>query len=247
MKHIPLLEKLAPYLVLVVLILVGFIGFSWQEIVDLSKISTNKTETVTTGANQTPKLSINDLKGYAKSIGLNENDFNSCLDSGKYEAKVNRDLQYASEIGVSGTPVFFLNGHYIDGNLPYSDFKAALDFELNGGDWSKAPTSILNNVDSQNIDVDISGGKTKGDKNAKITLVEFGDFECPYCGDFFREAAPQIMKEYVDTGKVYFVYMNNPIFISHPYAFKAAEAGECASEQGKFWEMHDLMFKSHQS
>ena len=241
MKKSELLEKIAPYLVLVSFVLVFFIGFNWQNIASLSK---NSIEASPAPLVDSPKLTDNDLKKYAKNIGLDTDKFNACLDSDKYEDKISNDIAYADELGVSGTPGFLLNGHYIDGTLSYADFKAAIDFELNGGDWTKAPTSITNNVNITKGTEDVTDGQIRGDKNAKVKFVEFSDFECIYCRQFFREAEPQIMKEYVDTGKVLFVFKNYPIFLAHPHAVKAAEAGECAAEQGKFWEMHDAMLSS---
>lgn len=83
------------------------------------------------------------------------------------------------------------------------------------------------------------GAPTKGKDNAPITLVEFSDFQCPYC----QLAAPvlhQVAENYKD--KVRIIYRQFPIQSLHPYAPKAAEASLCANDQGKFWEMHDAMF-----
>lgn len=82
----------------------------------------------------------------------------------------------------------------------------------------------------------------KGDKNAKLTLIEFSDYQCPFCGRHFRETLPQIEKEYIDTGKIKYVFKDFPISSIHREAFKAAEATHCAAEQGKYWEMHDRLF-----
>ena len=81
-----------------------------------------------------------------------------------------------------------------------------------------------------------------GDKNAKLTIVEFSDFQCPFCGRFRTQTFDQIKKEYIDTGKVKFVFRDFPLSSIHPYAQKASEASECADEQGKFWPMHDKLF-----
>ncbi|MBS3128112.1 DsbA family protein [Candidatus Woesearchaeota archaeon] len=82
----------------------------------------------------------------------------------------------------------------------------------------------------------------KGDANAPVTIVEFSDFECPFCARFHKDTFPQIMKQYIDTGKVKFIYRDFPLSF-HPNAQKAAEASECADDQGKFWEMHDTIFE----
>jgi protein-disulfide isomerase len=82
----------------------------------------------------------------------------------------------------------------------------------------------------------------KGDPDAPVTIVEFSDFECPFCTRFFTQTLPAITEQYIDTGKVKFIYRDFPLSF-HPNAQKAAEAAECAEDQGKFWEMHDMLFE----
>ncbi|VVB54992.1 Thioredoxin [uncultured archaeon] len=81
-----------------------------------------------------------------------------------------------------------------------------------------------------------------GSPTAKVTIIEFSDFQCPYCGKFFTDTYPSIKKDYVDTGKVKIAFKNLPLTSLHANAEKAAEASECANEQGKFWEYHDKLF-----
>ena len=83
----------------------------------------------------------------------------------------------------------------------------------------------------------------KGQENAPVTIVEFSDFECPFCGRFYSETLSQIEKEYIDTGKVKLYYRHYPLSF-HPKAVPLALASECANDQGKFWEMHDKIFKA---
>ena len=84
------------------------------------------------------------------------------------------------------------------------------------------------------------GAPSLGKKGAPITLVEFSDFQCPYC-----QAAAPVLKQVAEKfpNEVLIVYRQYPITSIHPFAFKAAEASLCANEQGKFWEMHDAMFQ----
>jgi len=86
----------------------------------------------------------------------------------------------------------------------------------------------------------------KGNKNAPVTIIEFGDFQCPYCGRFFSDTLPSIEQKYIQTGKVKMVYRDFPLSF-HPEAQPAAEASECADEQGKFWEFHNKIFENQQS
>ncbi|HVO94833.1 MAG TPA: thioredoxin domain-containing protein [Terriglobales bacterium] len=87
----------------------------------------------------------------------------------------------------------------------------------------------------------------KGNKNARVVLIEFADYQCPFCARFHRETFPRIDKDYVLTDKVKFIFRNFPLERSHPYAFKAAEAAICSAEQGKFWAMHSRLFDSQDS
>jgi protein-disulfide isomerase len=80
----------------------------------------------------------------------------------------------------------------------------------------------------------------RGDKNASITIVEFSDFQCPFCERAFQQVEPQLLKDYVDTGKATFVYKHFA-FLGQESIW-AAEAAECAADQGKFWDYHDLLF-----
>ncbi|MBU2523767.1 DsbA family protein [Patescibacteria group bacterium] len=82
-----------------------------------------------------------------------------------------------------------------------------------------------------------------GSKDAPITLVEYSDYECPYCGKFATETLPLIKKNYVNTGKVKYVFKDLPLPF-HKHAALAAEAARCAGKQGKFYEMHDEVFAS---
>lgn len=82
-----------------------------------------------------------------------------------------------------------------------------------------------------------------GSSNAKVTMVEYSDFQCPFCGRFFT-TVKQAMTEYKD--KIRFVYRNFPLDSIHPNARPAAEAAECAGEQGKYWEYHDKLFANQE-
>lgn len=78
--------------------------------------------------------------------------------------------------------------------------------------------------------------------SGEIALVEFTDYECPFCGKYERETAPLVRKDFVDTGRIKHVVFNFPLDAVHPRARKAAEAAECAGRQGKYWQMHQRIF-----
>ncbi|PIR69342.1 MAG: hypothetical protein COU47_03150 [Candidatus Niyogibacteria bacterium CG10_big_fil_rev_8_21_14_0_10_46_36] len=83
-----------------------------------------------------------------------------------------------------------------------------------------------------------------GNPDAPVTFFEFGDFECPFCAKFHAEAWQDIVANYVDTGKVRVIWRHFPLNSIHPLAQPAAEASECAGEQGKFWEYHDGVYET---
>jgi protein-disulfide isomerase len=87
----------------------------------------------------------------------------------------------------------------------------------------------------------LSKAPMRGGATARVAMVELSDFECPFCGRYARETAPQLMKQYVDTKRIAYAFLHLPV-PTHAFAFKAAEAAACAGDQGKFWEMHDVLF-----
>ncbi len=122
----------------------------------------------------------------------------------------------------------------IDGNGDSNTNQvAAVNTNTAVANTNTAPTK----VDIQIKDTD----HVKGDTNAAVTLVEYSDFECPYCESLFT-TLNQIMTDY--KGKVKLVYRYFPLTSIHPNAQKSAEAAECAGAQGKFWEMHDKLFQN---
>jgi protein-disulfide isomerase len=93
------------------------------------------------------------------------------------------------------------------------------------------------------VTIPIGGNPVMGNPDAPVTMIEYTDFQCPYCDRFFSQTLPLIEKAYIATGKVKFVFKNMPLETIHPNAIPAAIAAECANEQGKFWEYHDKLFE----
>jgi protein-disulfide isomerase len=82
-----------------------------------------------------------------------------------------------------------------------------------------------------------------GDPKAKVTIIEFGDYQCPSCRMFWKETEPKLKKDYIDTGKVKLVFRDFPIVEIHPEAVVAAIAAQCAADQGRYWQFHDKVFR----
>jgi len=93
------------------------------------------------------------------------------------------------------------------------------------------------------IFVSLSDDPVRGNPNAPVTIVEFSDFQCPFCARFFAQTLPQIQQDYIDSGKVKLVFRDFPIDSIHPNAIAGSIAAHCANEQGKFWEYHDKLFE----
>ncbi len=124
-------------------------------------------------------------------------------------------------------------------------------YEKGGAPVAAANNGTTNNAanpppaavpDTTPVDIKIGDAPRLGNKDAKVAIVEFTDFQCPFCGQLFRDTFPSIKKDYVDTGKIQYIVHDFPLFQIHPYAEKSAEAAHCAEEQGKFWEYHDKLF-----
>jgi protein-disulfide isomerase len=86
----------------------------------------------------------------------------------------------------------------------------------------------------------------KGNENANIVIIEFADFQCPYCLQFFKETEKPLEQAYINNGIAKFYYMHMPLVDIHNQALPAALASECAREQGKFWDYHDALFNNQQ-
>ncbi len=89
--------------------------------------------------------------------------------------------------------------------------------------------------------ISIAGAAIQGSSSAKAVIVEYSDFQCPFCGQFARDLLPLVEKQYVATGRARIAFQQMPLPI-HQFAFEAAVASECAGQQGKFWPMHDALF-----
>jgi protein-disulfide isomerase len=91
------------------------------------------------------------------------------------------------------------------------------------------------------VSIDVASAPALGAEDAPITLIEFSDYQCPYCARHVNNTLPDLKKKYVESGKVKYVFMDYPLR-NHSLAPKASEAAHCAGEQDKYWEMHDELF-----
>ncbi|MEM2856852.1 MAG: DsbA family protein [Candidatus Nitrosocaldaceae archaeon] len=103
--------------------------------------------------------------------------------------------------------------------------------------------SISSSINKSRIDIS-NASPVLGNEDAKITIIEFGDYQCVMCGRWFHNTKPAIMSEYIDKGIAKLYFVDFPIV--GPDSFIAAEASYCAYDQGKYWEYHDLLYNNQQ-
>lgn len=137
----------------------------------------------------------------------------------------------------------FFAGSYITNltsdKITKSDFDTAIS-KLESKIGNTAKSNVQPNIPPVKISID--DDPMKGDPNAPITIIEFSDYECPFCQRFYVNTLPLIEENYINTGKVNFVYRDFPIQSIHDNALPSALATECADDQGKFWEYHNMIF-----
>jgi protein-disulfide isomerase len=199
-----------------------------------------------------------DLEGYAEKLELDMAKFKKALDDGTFKAKVAEDQALTELVQAQGTPAAFVNGRKLSGAKPFEEFKAIIDDELKKSqklvDSGTAladlypklikDAKVFNPLDTKVVRIsEVAGAGSKGAPDAPITITEFSDFECPYCsrvGDPLKALVDKYPKQ------VRVVFRNFPLDF-HKSAQKAAEASLAAQAQGRFWDMHDIMFQNQKN
>jgi protein-disulfide isomerase len=189
---------------------------------------------------------------WAREIGVDVARWKADKDSPAIADAIQKDNAYGQQVGANGTPSFFINGKLIAGALPFDSFKTIIDEQIaKANELSKKgvradklyETIVAENVkaagSAPEAKVEVGTAPVLGPKNAPVTIVEWSDFQCPYCGRV-EPTLQQLREEY--KGKIRIAWKNQPLSF-HPNAMPAAEAAMAADEQGKFWEFHDALFK----
>jgi protein-disulfide isomerase len=204
------------------------------------------------------------LEEHAVVMGLDLSKYREAVADPKHRARAEEDMALGTRMGAAGTPAFFVNGHAFAGAYPLESFVTVIDDELGRANAVLATGVPANGLyaaltkdgldkappkkdaarpgepqPDQTYKVDIKGAPAKGAKNALVTIVEFADFQCPFCARV-DETLAQLLKDYA--GKVRVVWRNLPLSF-HESAKRAAITALAAERQGKFWEMHDVLFK----
>jgi protein-disulfide isomerase len=188
--------------------------------------------------------------GYARSLGLDEQKLLQCLNDSANVQLINSHLQRGSQLGVSGTPTFFINNKKLVGAQP-----TALLLEIVEKERSANPPASLADYSQQlqqlaaqnppSFEIlpqrpDLSGAAFEGSPNARVVIAEFSDFQCPFCQRWTQTSLPELRK--LVGSDVALAFLHFPITQIHPNAGNASLLAICAGAQGKFWEMHDLLF-----
>lgn len=245
-----------PLLMILLIISSFLLGSLYTKVQYLEKVNSGNVSNQGQGANsQAASTSLTSaFASYAKKLNLDTKKFAACFSTSKYKNKIAQDTQLGDSLEIRGTPGFFVNGKFVGGAYPFATFKEIIDKELQGTssnnylDYSESLQQAYSadNPDRRSFNpvpksVELGSAPTKGSANAQVTIVEFSDFQCPFC----KRVVPtlqQISQTYKD--KVKLVYKHLPLTAIHPNAQKAAEAAECANEQGKFWQYHDTLFEN---
>lgn len=197
------------------------------------------------------------LADAAGQIGVDLTSYQECMDSGRTAVMVEQRVQEGLDFGYNGTPTFQVvnnatgDSYEIVGAQGFDVFVSYLDAVVVGdappGPEEPEPPELpfwANEglaPDPARPGFNLAGDPYKGDPDAPLVVIEVGDFQCPACATHSLDVQPALDEQFVDTGRVLWVYKNLMLQI-HPQSPASAVAGECAGDQGLFWEMHDLLY-----
>lgn len=245
------LEKLTPIFLIASVGLAFAVGVLWQKVNNLEEGSKAGSAAIPQGeANpQAAPSKLNDMESIVESIGIDTKKFASCIDEGKYEDRVESDLQGGAGAGVRGTPGNFIisdNGDvwFVPGAFPFEQIQPFIELAL-GREGSGVGTQGIEKLSADaaaQIPPVSDQDHVRGNRGAKVLLIEYSDFECPFCSNF-HATAQQIIDEYGDD--VAWIYRHYPLDQLHPNARPAAIASECVTEIGgdeAFWKFADEAF-----
>lgn len=192
----------------------------------------------------------------AADLSLNTIIFDACLNSSEHDAAIQANVAEAFSYGINSTPTFFVNGYMLRGAQEFDVFTQVVEWAENGELEDQVRASIEAAMAAQQgqqgqqqpqgpterVDIPTDNAYSVGDANAPITIIEYTDFQCPFCARHFQQTYPQLKEQYIDTGIVRYVFKDFPLRSIHPQAQISAEAARCAGEQEAYVEMHHILF-----
>ncbi|VAW43577.1 Periplasmic thiol:disulfide interchange protein DsbA, partial [hydrothermal vent metagenome] len=188
------------------------------------------------------------FSSYGEELGLEMDRFNSCLETYKYGEAIQADYELGLSRGVSSTPSFYINDQPLIGAQPLETFNQTIALIREGGSIAAAPSEAISAeayavptpaaipMDADNV------AWSAGDPNAPVQIVEFTDYQCPFCQQYATETFPTLYTEMIESGRVYYVIKDLPLESLHPEAVAAATAVRCAGEQDAYKALHDVLF-----
>ena len=188
------------------------------------------------------------MAGAATELGLDMETFESCFDNQSPLETIAQDYQEGQRYRVRGTPNFVVNGHVIQGMLPAEPFLEIVDALVAQAETGALPESVTEAPPAPNPSVDFidEASAFLGDADAPVVIVEYTDYQCPFCRKHVQETMPELLTSYIESGDVFYVVKDLPLYEIHPQAVNAAATAECAGAQGAYWPMHDLLFENQQ-
>jgi len=203
-----------------------------------------------------PRPDDADLDAIARAMGLDLAKTHDAVAKKKYQKILDEDSDLGDDVSASGTPHFFINGRRLVGAQPIEKFIPIIDEEIVKARKLLAATGVAQTgiydelmkagkapPPPERIAVSaVAGAPIRGAANAPVTIIEFSDFQCPYCKRV-EETLTEVLKNYA--GKVRLQWRNFPLKTMHPAAELAAEAGvEAYKQKGNdgFWKLHDLLY-----
>ena len=188
------------------------------------------------------------VKQGGEAIGLDDLDaFNACVDNDEPLNDIKKDYYDGSELKFKELPGFVIDGLVINQGASAEELDTIIDALLQQKETGSLPDTVVTVTPSPTPDTDFEEESVTamGDPNAPVVIVEFSDYQCPFCLRHYQQTMPQLKKDYIDTGKVRYVFKDFPLSF-HKQAMPASMAAECAGEQGKYWEMHDKLFSERE-
>lgn len=185
------------------------------------------------------------------SLDLWTSDIETCYANATFRDNVAASVAEGQQLGLRGTPSFFVNGYLLVGALPFATFEQAIALAEQGRLAEALRPQAAAEPEpepeaSAPVDVMLFGDEpSKGDPDAPITIIEFSSYQCPFCKRHFDLTMPYI-DPFIESGRVRYVFKDFPL-PSQPQAFKAHEAAHCVHEQGGdegYWAYHNLLFRN---
>lgn len=191
-------------------------------------------------ANQ-KRLDRDSLLVYAAELQLDMSAFHEAIDSHRYRPIVEDDQLEAEALGIEATPTIFLNGHRLDGfqTLDVLEKQIGQQLAQAGVATAPIPAATTGTISPEQLaKLTQSGAEIRGSASAPVTIVEFSDFQCPFCRQTVKPLEDLLEQR---PAEVRLVFRSYPLDF-HQYSELAHEAALAAGAQGNFWQMHDLIF-----